>query len=170
MSENEVKVSEGVAEKVDPEAEEEAKEKPITIATRIVRLSKEKGITQTEIAKSIGKGFTSVNNWFRNQDINIPAYAIYPIAQLFGVSCEFLLTGKDPDPMPPASAEKEGRTNSIVSIPDITKSKDPELTEQEKGCLELFRSLDLRGQTMMLHEGYRYQEKAAEAPKQEEIA
>ena len=136
----------------------EQKNKPAEITQRIIDVSVEKGITQTQIANALGKGFTSVNNWYRNPNINVPAFVIAPIAELFGVSCEYLLTGKEP------------AAPAVAPMQEIVQAKSPELTPAEEECLRLFRALDFEGQTMMLSEGFRYRHKMPESQKQEAIA
>lgn len=60
------------------------------IADKIVKLRKQKGITQTELAKTLGITRSSVNAW--EMGISIPSTQyIVELASLFSVSTDFLL-------------------------------------------------------------------------------
>lgn len=60
------------------------------IADKITKLRKQKGITQTELAKTLGITRLSVNAW--EMGISIPSTQyIVELASLFSVSTDFLL-------------------------------------------------------------------------------
>lgn len=60
------------------------------IADKITKLRKQKGVTQTELAKTLGITRSSVNAW--EMGISIPSTQyIVELASLFSVSTDFLL-------------------------------------------------------------------------------
>jgi len=94
----------------------------LTINERIKTLLKEKSKTQTELADYIGVSQNTVSDWI-NKGKNPSANYTYRISDFFGISIEYLYTGKD---------------NS-----NITKDG---LTEDENELLANYHELDRLGQ------------------------
>ena len=68
----------------------------MSIGERILAIAKSKKISQTDIAKKIGVAQSSVSQWKTG---SVPSSdKIVPIAEILGVSIEYLLTGKEDVP------------------------------------------------------------------------
>ncbi len=67
----------------------------MTIRERVIFLSEENHISQKELAASINAPATTVNGWFKNDNRSPSSEYLIPICELFSVSVEWLLTGKE---------------------------------------------------------------------------
>lgn len=105
---------------------------PNPITERIIKLTKETGVTQSQLASAVGKSFSTINNWFRYPYMSITADFIYPVAQALGVTCEYLLSGKEPKHPAPVQ----------------------NLDEFQKEMLKLYNSLDIQGKARLINVGY----------------
>ena len=92
------------------------------LAERIEKLIYENKISRTEFARQIGTKESTVRNW-SVRDSSPSVEAAFKIAQYFGVTVEWLVTGKE--------------------------QKDT-LSAEEKELLELFRTLDERDKQTIL--------------------
>lgn len=66
------------------------------ITERVLTLAKTHKITQKRIAEACGKPNSCVSDWKRYKT-NPPVDCLIPLAKLFGVSVQWLLTGGDPE-------------------------------------------------------------------------
>ena len=67
-----------------------------SIGKTIAELRKEKGWTQVELAEKLQVSDKAVSKW--EKDDAFPSVEFFPVlAQLFGVSIDYLMTGKAPD-------------------------------------------------------------------------
>lgn len=90
---------------------------------RVVSLLAEQNMMQKTLAKDCGIPPSTINAWIkRNSDF--PCNYVMPIAAALGVSPVYLLTGSD-------------------------EEKPLRLSDDEKYLLELFRSLDTEGRSMV---------------------
>ena len=64
------------------------------IIDRILEIAREKNITQADIARHINKGTAQVTSW-KQRNCNPPAELIEPIAELLGVSVQWIMTGNE---------------------------------------------------------------------------
>ena len=68
-----------------------------SIGKTIAELRKEKGWTQVELAEKLQVSDKAVSKW--EKDDSFPSIEFFPIlAQLFGVSIDYLMTGKKDEP------------------------------------------------------------------------
>ena len=67
----------------------------MTISKRIFDVLKKSGKKQADLAKYAGVRSNTVSDW-KNKNINPSADLIPKIAEFLGVSCDYLLTGKEP--------------------------------------------------------------------------
>ena len=67
---------------------------------RLKKLMEERGITQKELAKLIGKPLPTVNNWFGRRAVEPKLTEVVNIAAALEVSLDYLATGKDRDGVP----------------------------------------------------------------------
>lgn len=66
----------------------------MTIIERILQTAEKKDIKQSTIAKHIGKNNNQVTSW-KERNCNPPAELLPPIAELLGVSIQWLMTGEE---------------------------------------------------------------------------
>lgn len=66
-------------------------------AERLERLIKEKKLTQTAVADSVGIRRPTISDWKKNGSYPTADVAV-KIAKLLGVSTEYLITGQDDNP------------------------------------------------------------------------
>lgn len=93
-----------------------------SLAERVERLIYEKGISRTELARQVETKESTIRNW-SVRGSSPSAEAAYKVAQYFGVTVEWLVSGKE---------EKDS------------------LTPDERELLELFRALDERDKNTIL--------------------
>lgn len=79
----------------------------MTINERISEiLNSKKKFTQKNLANNIGIATSTVNNWLK-LGRSVPSEYIIPISEFFGISCEYLLTGKESQSTIISSADSE---------------------------------------------------------------
>ncbi len=75
---------------------------------RIAALRKEKGYSQEYVAEQVGVSRQAVSKW--EQDQSAPdTYNLITLAELFGVTVDFLATGQSPSPVPSPVPTEENR-------------------------------------------------------------
>ena len=76
-----------------------------SIGKRIATLRKEKGWTQVELAEKLSVSDKTVSKW--ESDGGYPEISQLPVmANIFGVSIDYLMTGKTPESGADSSAEE----------------------------------------------------------------
>ena len=93
----------------------------MSIVANIKQLCKQRGISIPKLEKELGFGHGSIYNW----DTNDPGIGkVQKVARHFGVSVDFLLSGREPcDPFNPETIIKIAKRNR-VSIGDVIKVLD----------------------------------------------
>ena len=68
------------------------------ISTRIIERAKELNLSQSDIARKLGYSRASVGLWFKPKASLPSADKIHPLAEVLGVSCNWLLSGEEYSP------------------------------------------------------------------------
>jgi transcriptional regulator with XRE-family HTH domain len=97
------------------------------VGDRMAIAARLRGVTQAEIAKRLNVSTSAVSSWAK-EGRNPPSKRIPEIADILGVSAEYLLTGKDE---PPDFADNY----AAGKIPDEQTNK-PEISE----CLTIIKA------------------------------
>lgn len=109
----------------------------MTIMERICALIEERGIKNKTVCDVMGIGASTFSTWKAANMEGIPCQYIPPLAKLFDMTCDELLTGE------------------TQIIPD----------ENDKGLLSVYRGLDWEGRQMVIsaavHEKRRMQQEQA---------
>ncbi len=95
-------------------------ELPQIIAQNITTLRKNAGMTQAGLAEKIGYSDKSISKWERADGLP-DILCLKTIADLFGVTVDYMLTEEHPDPV-----ETEDKT--LTEVPVIPSPKKPEYT------------------------------------------
>ncbi len=102
------------------------------MVNRIKALCKDAGITIQQLEKDLGMGNGAISKW----ENSVPkADRLYKVATYFGVTMEYLLTGKE------NPAEQVGRTETDNMIIDILSRVDPSVRQS---VLDFLVSLESR--------------------------
>ena len=126
----------------------------MTISQRIFDLMTAQHKTQTALAAAIGVRQATVSSW-KAKNCDPSADLIAPIAEYFGVSCDYLCTGK---PFTPAALDVKqgifgnGNNNNAVTIHDGATASA--VSEFEQELLRIYGSLDAKGKCSLLTYAY----------------
>lgn len=120
-------------------------------------LCKARGLTLTQLMRELGMSTSLPTQWKKGQEPKPPT--LLKIANFFDVTIDNLLDDK-------MSANSVGTaTNSTimqgVSGRDISVNTASNLSENEQQLIEIYRSLDLKGRTMLMMQAIELQEKYA---------
>lgn len=99
---------------------------------RIKALCKKNGITIQQLEKDLGMGNAAISKWDKSSP---KADNLYKVATYFGVTMEYLLTGKE------NPAERVGGTETDNMIIDILSRVDPSVRQS---VLDFLVSLESR--------------------------
>ena len=109
----------------------------MTIAERALDLMRQQRKTQAALAESVGAQKSTVNYWF-NKSSDIPGEYIERVCAFLGVSPNYLITGIPDD-------------NDLAAHDGSTGL---DLAGDEAELLQIYRSLDREGRTMILATAY----------------
>ena len=93
----------------------------IGLVGRIIRLRKQKGLSQAELAKALGLSRSSVNAWERETAQPSPD-ALVALSRLFGVSTDYLL-GIDKHATIDVSELTESEIHTLLMVASEFKKK-----------------------------------------------
>lgn len=102
----------------------------MTICERLYTEMERRGLTAYGLSKKLGVNTTTTSNW-KQRGTDPPAKYIVPICEYLGCSIEYLLTGEDAEKVPCHDAA-------------------PDMTEDEREMLTLFRRLPERERLLLL--------------------
>ena len=133
----------------------------MSVSERIFEALKNSGKKQVDLAKAVGVRSNTVSDW-KNKDASPSAELIYPIAQFLGVSCEYLLAGKDSGAT--TNTGSVHTNNGIIGnthAPVIIKNgSERTLSDQENELLRIFNRLDIRDKTDLLSYAFSLEDKS----------
>lgn len=134
----------------------------MTISSRIFALLKEQGKTQTALATYIGIRVATVSAW-KAQNTDPSANLLEKIAEFFGVSVDYLVTGKEYAPSPSQTVNQgifgDRNHNNTVTI---NGNVPLEVSEIEGELLKVCASLDIRRKNALLTYAYKLENEMSE--------
>lgn len=129
---------------------------------RIFNLLKEKGITQSALADKIGVRQATISDWKRKKTTP-SAETIGLIAEILGVSTDYLITGKEYSPSPSQTVNQgifgDRNHNNTVTI---NGNAPLEVSEIEGELLKVCASLDIRRKNALLTYAYKLENEMSE--------
>lgn len=129
---------------------------------RIFNLLKEKGITQSALAEKIGVRQATISDWKRKKTTP-SADTIGLIAEILGVSTDYLITGKEYASSPSQTVNQgifgDRNHNNTVTINGNTPL---EVSEIEGELLKVCASLDIRRKNALLTYAYKLENEMSE--------
>ncbi len=129
---------------------------------RIFNLLKEKGITQSALAEKIGVRQATISDWKRKKTTP-SADTIGLIAEILGVSTDYLITGKEYAPSPSQTVNQgifgDRNHNNTVTI---NGNAPLEVSEIEGELLKVCASLDIRRKNALLTYAYKLENEMSE--------
>lgn len=129
---------------------------------RIFNLLKEKGITQSALADKIGVRQATISDWKRKKTTP-SAGTIGLIAEILGVSTDYLITGKEYSPSPSQTVNQgifgDRNHNNTVTI---NGNAPLEVSEIEGELLKVCASLDIRRKNALLTYAYKLENEMSE--------
>lgn len=126
----------------------------MTISERIFDLLAAQRKTQTSLAQAISVRISTVSSW-KAKNCDPAANLIAPIAEFFGVSCDYLCTGTDYKPVSQNVNQGifgNGNNGNVVAIGDGNAAT---VSEFECELLRVYNSIDPRRKNALL--AYAYQ-------------
>ena len=110
------------------------------VIDRIDFLLKQRHLKRNAVYDYVGIARNTFSNWSKNENVKIPAQPLFEIAQYFGVSVEYLLTGKEPEEKELVPYDVLELAFEINALPEVYKkivfdtvqTLKSSATEQEK--------------------------------------
>lgn len=129
---------------------------------RIFNLLKEKGITQSALAEKIGVRQATISDWKRKKTTP-SADTIGLIAEILGVSTDYLITGKEYAPSPSQTVNQGifGNRNHNNTV-TINGNDVVEISEFESELIRICASLDIRRKNALLTYAYKLENEMSE--------
>lgn len=133
----------------------------MTISSRIFALLKEQSKTQTALATYIGIRVATVSAW-KAQNTDPSANLLGKIAEFFGVSVDYLVTGKEYTPAAPTVNQgifgDRNRNNTVT----INGNGTVEISEFESELIRICAILDIRRKNALLTYAYKLENEMSE--------
>ena len=108
---------------------------------RVIALVEDAHMSQKDFAEMIHAPQSTVNGWFTQENRQPSNEYIVPIAELFSVSCSWLLSGREYYPVP----------TDVYNMHHMKpEDADPDWTPQEQEIINIYRKLSLKQQMDMI--------------------
>ena len=118
----------------------------MTVSERIFDLLKKQGKKQGDLARALNVRPTTVSEWKTGK--REPSAVFYAkIAEYFGVSLDYLITGRPPRDAPVQQIIGNNNSNNIANV---AGNVGGDLTEYERELLKVCESFDMRHKTALL--------------------
>ena len=119
------------------------------IIIRMLHLLDEKSLKMVDLCRYLNINTSTMTNW-KNRGTDPPAKYIYPICEFLGVSCEYLLTGKEPTASINISHDDSEWLSLIHQLPPEAKQ---EFRGEIKGYLRRFNEESVAADTSLKKTG-----------------
>ena len=131
----------------------------MNINQRIISLLQASGKRQKEFAQKIGTSDRNISAW-KERGADPPAKLIAPIADYFGVSVEWLLTGED-NRQPPNPAPAAAVTTATAAAAAHGNGAGRAMADDEQELLRIYGALDVRRRHKLLSTAFTLEEDKA---------
>ncbi len=122
----------------------------MSLTDRIFDLLGKQGKTQTDIAKLLDVRPTTVSEWKKGKYTPTLAHCV-TLADYFGVSLDYLITGREPRGAPVQQIIGNNNINNTAIAGDVIL---PPLSEYERELLKVAGAFDMRRKTELLNFAY----------------
>lgn len=122
----------------------------MTLTDRIFDLLNKKGKTQTDIARLLNVRPTTVSEWKKGKYTPTVEHCV-TLAEYFGVSLDYLITGREPRGAPVQQIIGNNNSNNTAIAGDAMGAV---LTEYERELLKVAGAFDMRRKTELLNFAY----------------
>lgn len=122
----------------------------MTLTDRIFDLLNKKGKTQTDIARLLNVRPTTVSEWKKGKYTPTVEHCV-TLAEYFGVSLDYLITGREPRGAPVQQIIGNNNSNNTAIAGDAAGAV---LTEYERELLKVAGAFDMRRKTELLDFAY----------------
>lgn len=122
----------------------------MTLNDRIFDLLKQKGKSQTDIARLLNVRPTTVSEWKKGKYAPTVEHCV-TLADYFCVSLDYLITGREPRGAPVQQIIGNNNSNNTAIAGDATGAV---LTEYERELLKVAGAFDMRRKTELLNFAY----------------
>ncbi len=122
----------------------------MTLTDRIFDLLNKKGKTQTDIARLLNVRPTTVSEWKKGKYTPTVEHCV-TLAEYFGVSLDYLITGREPRGAPVQQIIGNNNSNNTAIAGDAAGAV---LTEYERELLKVAGAFDMRRKNELLNFAY----------------
>lgn len=122
----------------------------MTLTDRIFDLLNKKGKSQTDIARLLNVRPTTVSEWKKGKYTPTVEHCV-TLAEYFGVSLDYLITGREPRGAPVQQIIGNNNSNNTAIAGDAAGAV---LTEYERELLKVAGAFDMRRKTELLNFAY----------------
>ena len=115
-------------------------ERSTMIIQRVLSLLDEKSLKAADLCRALDISTSTMTNW-KNRGTDPPAKMIVPICEFLGVSCEFLLTGKEilPSPHNASAPIRQEASEWLVLIHQLPDDAQLEFKGELKGYIKCLK-------------------------------
>lgn len=122
----------------------------MTVSERIFNLMEKRGKRQSDLAKLLHVRPTTVSEW-KNGHREPSAVHYEKLAEYFGVSLDYLITGKEPRDAPIQQIIGNSNSHNFITI---TGDASVNVDEWERELLKVCAGFDIRRKTALLTYAY----------------
>lgn len=116
---------------------------------RLKEVRKSRGLTQKEIAEQVGVNQNTYSYW-ENEKTHIDSSSLKKIAEIFGVSVDYLLGGEQPN----CQVASPNGNHNTVTTGDIHINQTTPLRSEHEKLLSIYDSLDETSKTQLMSVAY----------------